>query len=260
MLNIFKKILLFYFLVLIFIFTIPLYAQRARIAVMDFQSKGVPKTLAQNVSELIRGEMINSAKYIVIERSQMKKIIKEQGLQQSGCTDVTCAVKMGKILTAQKIIIGSVMKMGGMIIITGRVVDVKKGVGEVSASQQAKSEAVLFNAVENFTAKLTGGKIKNIIQSNSTATVKTEKDTYRANEKIVVIFSNLPGNKSDWITVVKASEPPEMYIECPYTNGQKNGRMIFKGLPAGDYEVRVYYDWDNNGEYNIRLRYPFKIK
>ena len=133
----------------------PLHAAKMRIAVMNFVVKGVTKAIAENVAELIRGEMINTGKYTVIERAQMNRILKEQGLQRTGCTDISCAVEIGKILSARKILIGTVMKLGGMIVITGRIVDVKSGAGEFSEKQSAESERGLYNAVSIFTKKLT---------------------------------------------------------------------------------------------------------
>ena len=74
---------------------------RMRIAILDFQADGVSKSIARRISELIRTEMINTGKYIVIERNQMNIILKEQGLQQTGCTDENCAVQVGKLLSAK---------------------------------------------------------------------------------------------------------------------------------------------------------------
>ena len=250
-------------------YNLPLYSKQTRVAVMNFNAKGVSKILAQNVSELIRGEMINSGRYTVIERSQMRKILKEQGFQRTGCTDVSCAVEMGKILSARKILIGTVMKMGGVIVITGRIVDVKTATSEFSAKEKAENEKQLYSAVSLFVDKLTGKKKHDYsITDNSDIpdipigppSIRTEKKVYKPYEKIVVKYSNLPGNQSDWITIVKSSEPPESYGECPYTYGKKHGKMNFKGLESGNYEVRVYYDWANGGGYNIQLKYPFKVK
>ena len=137
------------------LFSIPLHAEKMRIAIMDFQAKGVAKSLAQNVAELIRGEMINTDRFIVVERSQMNQILKEHEFGQTGCTDVSCAVEIGKILSAKKILIGTIMKMGGVIIITARIVDVATGTGEFSEKQKAQSEQNLFEAVTIFTKKLT---------------------------------------------------------------------------------------------------------
>lgn len=120
------------------------------IAVTDFAAKDIPSNVAMNVSELIRTELINSGRYTVIERSQMKEILKEQGFQQTGCTDVNCAVKMGKLLSAKKILVGSVMKLGSKLIISGRVVDVERGVGERAAKGNANSLDQLDRGVTEF--------------------------------------------------------------------------------------------------------------
>lgn len=130
-------------------------ADKMRIAVMDFKADGVSAKTAQRVAELIRNRMINTRKYVVVERKQMRMIIKEQGLQRTGCTDEDCAVKIGKLLSANKMLIGTVMNMGGELIITGRIVDVEKGVGEFSQDQSARSERDLYRAVKLFTEKLT---------------------------------------------------------------------------------------------------------
>ncbi|MFC1669260.1 CsgG/HfaB family protein [Spirochaetota bacterium] len=140
--------------VLLILLCMPLFAKKMRIAIIDFKAKGIPKSDAVKVSELVRNELINTGKFTVIERAQMKEILKEQGFQQTGCTDVSCAVKVGKLLSAKKILVGTVMKLGRKIIITGRIVDVEKGVAEFSEKGKARSNDDLDIAVENFAAKL----------------------------------------------------------------------------------------------------------
>lgn len=133
---------------------IPYSGIKEVIAVSDFTAKDVPLSTAMNVSELIRTELINTGRYTVIERSQMKEILKEQGFQQTGCTDVNCAVQMGKLLSAKKMLVGSIMKMGTRFIITGRVVDVEKGVGERAAKGNANSVDQLDRGVTEFVDNL----------------------------------------------------------------------------------------------------------
>lgn len=125
-----------------------------RLAVMDFQAKGVPADVAKNVSELIRTELINSNRYLIIERAQMNQILKEQGIQQTGCTDINCAVQVGQLLSANKILIGSIMKIGKNIVISGRIVDVEKGIGEKAASETTESIDDIVNASNAFSSKI----------------------------------------------------------------------------------------------------------
>ncbi len=143
-------------LIVFSLFSLQLRAEMMRIAVMDFKAEGVSKSLAKNVTELVRSEMINSDKYIIIERSQMDQIFKKQGLQRAGCTDITCAVKAGKLLSAKKILIGNVMKIGSKFVITGRIVDVKQGIALFSDKQSVRSEDELVGAAARFSQKIAG--------------------------------------------------------------------------------------------------------
>ena len=130
-------------------------AQKMRIAIMDFEAKDIPKKDAEKVTELIRNEMVNTGKFTVIERAQVGSILKEQGLQQTGCTDVTCAVEVGKILSARKILVGTIMSLKGKVVITGRIVDVESSVVEFSEKGVAKSDEEVYDAVISFTRNLT---------------------------------------------------------------------------------------------------------
>jgi len=127
-----------------------------RLAVMDFQAKGVNNALAANVTELIRAELIKTGSFLIIERSQMDQRLREQCFQQTGCSDVTCAVQVGKMLSANKILIGSVMKMGKNIVISGRIVDVEKGVGEKAATHSVESVDDLVRGASGFSGKISG--------------------------------------------------------------------------------------------------------
>ncbi|MCP4760399.1 MAG: hypothetical protein GY870_01375, partial [archaeon] len=137
----------FYFILITILLSHPLYADNIRIAVMNFKAHRVSKTLSRNVSELIRVEMINTGKYTIIEKNQINKILKEQSLQYSGCTDITCAVETGKMLSANKILIGTVGKIGGILIVSIKIVDVQSKNVDFSAIHKADSENELIDAI-----------------------------------------------------------------------------------------------------------------
>lgn len=140
------------------ILVVPLYAkdqERIRVAIMDFSSEDVSKSEARKISDLIRTEMINTGQYVVIERNEMSKILNEQGFQMTGCTDVSCAVQAGKLMSARKMLVGTIMKIEQNIIINGRIVDVEKGTADFAEKEMAKSKSDIYRAVEAFTARLT---------------------------------------------------------------------------------------------------------
>ena len=130
------------------------YAEKLRIVVMDLKADGVSDQIARTVSNMLRTEFINMNEFIVVERAQMDAILKEQGVQQSGCTDQACAVQMGRLMSAKKILVGEVSPMGKSMITTVRIVDVERGVSEFAATQKAANEEVLDVAVGDIAEKL----------------------------------------------------------------------------------------------------------
>ena len=100
--------------------------------------------------------------------------------------------------------------------------------------------------------------LNNYTVAVGTAIAKTQKTDYAANEQIVVDYSGFPGNARDWITISPASNPDNRYGQYFYTQGKQNGTYTFRGLPAGEYEVRSYFNWSAGG-YNVQTRSSFTV-
>ena len=97
------------------------------VAVMDFETVGSEEHLGKAVAEIMRTELINTGQFRVLERSQLDRAISEQKLQKSGLIDNKSVVELGKLLGANFIIIGSVVKMGTAYTINSRMIDIKTG-------------------------------------------------------------------------------------------------------------------------------------
>jgi TolB-like protein len=134
--NVFYLIFLFIFM----IFNENSYSgEKLTVAILDLTAKGVPNIISNAITDVIRSEFVNIGNFTVVERSQMKAVLEEQGLQMTGCTDSACAVQFGKILSARRIVIGEVNKIGSSILITARYVDVQTGESMFSATDKADS-------------------------------------------------------------------------------------------------------------------------
>ncbi|MBN2355845.1 hypothetical protein JXO59_07015 [candidate division KSB1 bacterium] len=146
-----------FFLVLILLF-IPAYIfsqTKPKIAVLSLEAKNVSQETADAVADILSTELFNSQRFQVIERQAMLRVLEEQKLQMTGVTDMTQAVEIGKVLNVQKIMIGSVSKLGSTYIINTRLVDVKTGALELA--QNAKSttgEAGLTTAISDLVRNL----------------------------------------------------------------------------------------------------------
>lgn len=106
------------------------------IAVLDLDAKGISQSEADYLSEYMRGQVTRLViseeykkttriVYTVVERSQMDKIFEQFEIQDTGCIDVSCAVEFGKMLSVERIIIGSVGLVGRTYSIATRIVDVE---------------------------------------------------------------------------------------------------------------------------------------
>ncbi|MFH2064234.1 MAG: CsgG/HfaB family protein [Pseudomonadota bacterium] len=171
-----------FLITLLFLIPALAIAEKNRIAVMDLRADGIAKDKALRISELIRTEIVNTGVYTVIERNQMDMVFKEQGIQQTGVINDAYAIKMGELLSAQKILIGTVMQLGDAIIISGRIVDIEKGIAEFAVNQSAANENELLEATKLFCRKLTG-TTSQTAEISGTKRKKTSQETTAVAEK-----------------------------------------------------------------------------
>ncbi len=93
-------------------------AERKRIAVLDFDFASTSSTgyyygwlgigPAKGVSDLLTNALVKDGTYIVLERSKIEQILKEQNFGASGRVDASTAAQIGKILGADAVIIGTI--------------------------------------------------------------------------------------------------------------------------------------------------------
>jgi len=84
-------------------------------------------------------------------------------------------------------------------------------------------------------------------QVSSEAAVRPLKQSYAPDEPIEIVYDNLPGSQTDWISLAPRDYADDRYGEWFYTGGMRSGSHIFGGLSAGVYEARVYHDWPAGG-------------
>ena len=82
----------------------------------------------------------------IVERTQLDRIIEEHDLQKADVSDVKTAVKIGKLVGAERVLVGTYARSGKNILFNVRVVDVQTGVALNTASVQM-AEAKIFDAL-----------------------------------------------------------------------------------------------------------------
>ncbi len=235
--------------------------QKEWIAVLDLYADEIPKAQSSMISELIRTEIITTGKYLVMERSQIDLMLKEQGIRTPAVNDVSGAVRLGKKLDLKKILIGTVTKPGSSYVITSRIVDVEKGTAERGAKVSA-DEDNLLEGVSNLVSRLTGADSDSGSEPSALKiTIRADKKVFKVNEDIVVTYTNFPGTRSDYISIAREGAAARDHAVYQYTAGDKEGSLTFyRGISdAGEYEVRAHTEY-STGSYNYTARYKIQIK
>ena len=81
-----------------------------KVAVMPFRA---PVELAgASMSDLFATELLYTHKYELVERSQMEQVLGEQALGLKGVTESAAAMRVGKLLNVQGVIVGTVPEYG----------------------------------------------------------------------------------------------------------------------------------------------------
>lgn len=128
------------------------------IAVTDFEPRGgVSENDAASLSDRFREYLIKTGKFRVMERNEMDIILKEQGFQQTGaCKDNACLVEMGQLIAVEKIISGSIGKVGSIHTISTKLLDVETGAINKTVSEDCDCpiEQVLIKSTNRLARKM----------------------------------------------------------------------------------------------------------
>jgi TolB-like protein len=128
------------------------------VAVMDFEGRGVAADEALTLADRFRAELSACDGIRQVERSQMDAILREQGFQQSGCVSTECAVQTGRLLGVERMVSGSVSKIGETWTLHARLIDV--GTAEILRTaivdQRGAVDDVLTRGMAQLAARLAG--------------------------------------------------------------------------------------------------------
>ncbi len=122
--------------------------KKSVLAVVNLDAKGVSQVEAEVISEKLRSHILqvvetpkyrslkNSISYELVERTQMDKIFEQFNIQNTGCVSDSCAVELGKMLGADRIIMGQVGLIGKTYSVSARIIDLETSKTLRSADRQ----------------------------------------------------------------------------------------------------------------------------
>ncbi len=134
---------------------------KRRVAVMPFEVRSEKEGdafLADGFPDTLTSALSQVSSLILVERRDLKTVLDEQSLGQSGAIDAEAAAEAGKVLGAQTVVLGSFTRIGSMGRGACRLVDTASGRVDHSHTVQATGNIsggeALFGLMDNLAAAL----------------------------------------------------------------------------------------------------------
>jgi hypothetical protein len=113
--------------------------EQMHIAVVKIQANNCSPSLGTAIEELLMSRLYETSLFVLMEKTQIDRIAQRSGFSDFDISNNDLMVKLGKILKVDKIVVGSVSKVGNYRIEI-RTIDVKSGNVDVSFSTEADDE------------------------------------------------------------------------------------------------------------------------
>lgn len=124
-----RRFFVLFFVFLLFCFSFS-QEKSTKIAILKIENRTQDYIDTDFLTETLQIEIVNRKHFIVVERSMLGKVIEEQKLSLSGLTEEEQATKIGALVGAEKIWLGSLSYTGSLYVITIKSIDTKTGIIE----------------------------------------------------------------------------------------------------------------------------------
>lgn len=98
------------------------------IAVLPLRApEGLSAEQAGAITRLLETGLVKSSAYQVVERSEISQVLSAQEFSAEACFDESSAVRLGKLLSARLIVLGTLSRLNQRLFLTARIIEVATG-------------------------------------------------------------------------------------------------------------------------------------
>lgn len=145
------------FLFILFLLPMSLFAQRLPIiAVLDMKTVGVSQQEMKSIVSLLSSSLFQTKKFTVIDTAERDTLMKEIEFSSSECTDEACQIKLGKMLSAEYIVVGDLNKVGTRFVLTVKMLET--GTSRTFSTADGKYTTIddLVDDLDSIASKIAG--------------------------------------------------------------------------------------------------------
>jgi len=126
--------------------TVTVESAKPRLAIIPLEAHDVSETDASIATQYLTTEIIRQGRFWVLEREYMAQVMEEQAMVLT-CTDLECAIEIGRVLAAERVIVGSVTSSGGNYVLTIRMLNVEEGSVIASTTERTAASSTALSSL-----------------------------------------------------------------------------------------------------------------
>ena len=202
-----KKVLLLLFLLSVYILPVIAVENKPIITVLDFSSDGVSESEMKSIINFLSSSLFKTGKFTVIDVSQRENILNELEFSMSGCTDESCYLEVGKMLSAEGIVVGSIGRVGSRFLLTAKLLETETGATKSSADGMYTNLDELLDDVSRVATDLGAiyvGTASDTIEAEDSQPAEIENEAAKVTREIRAVPEK---NKT---TDIKKREPVDI--------------------------------------------------
>ena len=125
-----------------------------RIAILDFEvmtTRDDYRFIGKGLAEVLSFELGNEKSLVIIERSERNSILQEINFSLTGLSDTQASLDVGRLLTANFMVVGEVIGIDRQFLVTLKLLDVETGA--IVWQEQVRSRLNNYESGSRFFAK-----------------------------------------------------------------------------------------------------------
>lgn len=150
------------------------------LTVLDFRVNAISENDMKTITSFLSASLHETGRYTVIDTAQRDTILDELSFSNSGCTDESCMLEIGKLLSAQFIVTGDIALLDGRYILTARILETETSATIHTAKNIYKGLGDLIDDMPAFADTLSGGN-----KAETVATAEKSKETEKPEETVL---------------------------------------------------------------------------
>ena len=217
---------------------------KKRIAVMSFEDKtdagyswGGTKTAGEGMADMLVTDLVQSDRYIVLERSEINAVLDEQNLGTSGVVTAESAARVGEMLGAEIVVFGAITEFGYKERSTGGRTR-RLGLGVKSTTAVVATDVRMVNAT---TGEIVAAESVRKSESKRGLSVDTEKIDFGSQSEFdeslvgeatreaigdIVKMINAGSANVKWSASVITTQGSNVFINAGAAGGIENGQTF----------------------------------